>query len=125
MAFFNSDNFAIIKTIEYKNKEYVITNKRVIAKYGKRKVYYEAINLDKIIDVSVYIGFFGKLFGFGDVLIQSMNNNHLSLIGIKNSDEVKNNILLLKKYTEIDFVCGQEMRPLFIYHFLLKFLVKI
>lgn len=41
--------FAIIKTIEYKNKEYVITNKRVIAKYGKRKVYYEAINLDKII----------------------------------------------------------------------------
>lgn len=117
--------FAIIKTIEYKNKEYVITNKRVIAKYGKRKVYYEAINLDKIIDVSVYIGFFGKLFGFGDVLIQSMNNNHLSLIGIKNSDEVKNNILLLKKYTEIDFVCGQEMCPLFIYHFLLKFLVKI
>lgn len=61
--------FAIIKTIEYKNKEYVITNKRVIAKYGKRKVYYEAINLDKIIDVSVYIGSFGKLFGFGDVLI--------------------------------------------------------
>lgn len=85
--------FAIIKTIE---KEYVITNKRVIAKYGKRKVYYEAINLDKIIDVSIYICFFGKLFGFGDVLIQSMNNNHLSLIGIKNSDEVKNNILLLK-----------------------------
>ncbi len=52
--------FAIIKTIEYKNKEYVITNKRVIAKYGKRKVYYEAINLDKIIDVSIYIGFFGN-----------------------------------------------------------------
>lgn len=88
--------FAIIKTIEYKNKEYVIINKRVIAKYGKRKVYYEAINLDKIIDVSVYIGSFGKLYGYGDVLIQGMNNNHLSLIGIKNSDEVKNNILLLK-----------------------------
>ena len=69
LAFFNSDNFAIIKTIEYKNKEYVITNKRVIAKYGKRKVYYEAINLDKIIDVSVYIGSFGKLYGYGDVLI--------------------------------------------------------
>ena len=47
----------------------MITNKRVIAKYGKRKVYYEAINLDKIIDVSVYIGSFGKLYGYGDVLI--------------------------------------------------------
>lgn len=124
MAFFNSDNFAIIKAIEYKNKEYVITNKRVIAKYGKRKVYYEAINLDKIIDVSVYIGFFGKLFGFGDVLIQSMNNNHLSLIGIKNSDEVKNNILLLKKIYRNRFCMWAGNVPTFYLPFFTKIFSK-
>lgn len=116
--------FAIIKTIEYKNKEYVITNKRVIAKYGKRKVYYEAINLDKIIDVSVYIGFFGKLFGFGDVLIQSMNNNHLSLIGIKNSDEVKNNILLLKKIYRNRFCMWAGNAPTFYLPFFTKIFSK-
>lgn len=102
----------------------MITNKRVIAKYGKRKVYYEAINLDKIIDVSVYIGFFGKLFGFGDVLIQGMNNNHLSLIGIKNSDEVKNNILLLKKIYRNRFCMWAGNAPTFYLPFFTKIFSK-
>lgn len=59
---------------EQKTIEYVITNCRVIEFRDNPKYIYKSIYLDKMVDVSLRIGFIDKILGVGDITIYSENS---------------------------------------------------
>lgn len=79
---------AIKKTIVYFNTELAITDKRVIGKAGFIDSAALDAPLNKIQNVTVSSGLFGKIFNYGDIVIQTAGSS-LAFSGIKEADEFK------------------------------------
>jgi uncharacterized membrane protein YdbT with pleckstrin-like domain len=77
LSFFIGSVFAfgtpIILFLSYKNTEYAITNQRLITQTGTIGLDTRFVNLEKIQEVNVNIGFIDKLFGTGNILVTSAN----------------------------------------------------
>jgi len=83
---------AIALSIRYATTELVITNKKVIEKYGLVSVHCDEMCLDKIENITVNTSFWGRILGYGDVCIQGTNRNNICFNGVKHPEEVRKNI---------------------------------
>ena len=80
---------AIKLSIYYMTTELVITNKKIIEKYGLVSVHCDEMNLDKIENITVNSSFWGRIFGYGNVCIQGTNRNNINFNGVKKPEEVR------------------------------------
>lgn len=80
---------AISKTIKFHNTEMVVTNKKIIEKYGLVSIHCDEMGLDKIENITIHKSFWGGIFGYGDVFIQGTNFNNIDFIGVKNPEHVR------------------------------------
>ena len=78
--------------MEFRTTEYLVTNKRVLEKYGWISTYSDDMPLAKIENITVNYSFWGKIFNFGDVCIQGTNRNNVSFTCIENAEEIKRQI---------------------------------
>lgn len=80
---------AIKLTIYYNTTEMVITNRKVIEKYGWISVHCDEMSLNKIENITVESSFWGGLFGYGDVIIQGANRNNVNFKGVSKPEQIR------------------------------------
>lgn len=80
---------AIAATIKYCTTEYLITDKRVMEKYGWISTHTDDMPLNKIENVTVSYSFWGKIFNYGTIRFQGANSNDVTFFGIKDAENVK------------------------------------
>lgn len=80
---------AIILTIRYKTTEFVVTNKKIIEKYGLVNVHCDEMGLNKIENITTNVSFWGRIFGYGNVCIQGTNRNNIYYTGVKDPEGVR------------------------------------
>ncbi|MBO5052133.1 MAG: PH domain-containing protein [Clostridia bacterium] len=97
---------ALIATVKFFHIELAITNKRIIGKVGVLNTKALDAPLNKIQNVSVTQPFFGKLFNFGTVQIDTAAGKY-TFSSIKNADAFKNMILAQVDQFEEDRVKQQ------------------
>lgn len=74
--------FLIAAAIRYFTTELVITNKRVIAKFGLIRRSTIEINLQKIESIQVNQGILGRIFNFGYIVVSGAGNPQAPIPGI-------------------------------------------
>ncbi len=79
---------AIKVTIRYLNTELAVTNKRVIGKAGFINSAALDAPLNKVQNVTVSSGLFGKIFGYGNIKVETAGSG-LVFYGIKEADVFK------------------------------------
>ena len=82
---------AIIATVQFFNIDLAITNKRIVGKVGVLNTSALDAPLNKIQNVSVNQPFFGKIFNYGDITIQTASG-HFRFYAIKNANEFKSDV---------------------------------
>ncbi len=87
--------WAIRIQIEFKTTEFLVTDKRVMEKYGWLSTHTDEMQLSKIENVTVYYSIFGKMFNYGRVCFQGANMNNVTFTYIKNAEDLK------KRFNEI------------------------
>ena len=80
---------AIIATVKYHTSEYLVTDKRVMEKYGWISTHTDEMPLNKVENVTVTYTFWGKLFNYATICFQGANHNNVSFSYIKNAEQVK------------------------------------
>lgn len=70
--------------IRYFTNEYAVTNKRVIIKHGWLGNTTLEMNFSKIESVSVAQSVFGRIFGYGSIIIAGTGGTHQQFPGIAN-----------------------------------------
>ena len=83
---------AIKTTITFCTTEYLVTDKHVMEKYGWISTHSDQIKLDKIENITVNYTFWGKIFNYGNVCIQSANANNIYFNNIKDAEKIKKQI---------------------------------
>jgi uncharacterized membrane protein YdbT with pleckstrin-like domain len=83
---------AIKATVEFCTTEYLVTDKRVLEKYGWIATHSDDMPLTKIENITVNYSFWGKIFNFGDVCIQGANRNNVRFTRIKDAETIKKQI---------------------------------
>ncbi len=83
---------AITATIKFNTTEYLITDKRVMEKYGWIATHTDEMNLEKIENVTVTYSFWGKIFNYGTVRFQGANYNNIEFHYIKNAEYLKKKV---------------------------------
>lgn len=83
---------AISKTIRFKTTELVVTNKRVIEKYGWLNIYCDEMSLGKIENITTKQTFWGRIFNYGDICIQGTNRNNVIFGMVKNPEIIRKEI---------------------------------
>lgn len=83
---------AIKATVEFCTTEYLVTDKRVLEKYGWIATHSDDMPLTKIENITVHYSFWGKIFNYGDVCIQGANRNNVGFICIKDAEKIKRQI---------------------------------
>lgn len=74
--------FLLGAAIRYFTTEVAITNKRVVAKFGLIRRRTIEINLQKIESIQVNQGIFGRIFGFGSIIVAGAGNPQAPIPGI-------------------------------------------
>ncbi len=97
---------AIKTTLTYLNTELAVTNKRVIGKAGFINSASLDAPLNKIQNVTVDSGLFGKMFGYGNVKIDTAGSG-LVFHGIKDADGFKRFLMNQVEEYENDRVRAQ------------------
>jgi uncharacterized membrane protein YdbT with pleckstrin-like domain len=80
---------AIKETVRYKTTEYLVTDQKVMEKYGWISTHTDEMPLAKIENVVVKYTFWGKIFNYGTLICQGTNNNDIVFSNIKNAESVK------------------------------------
>ncbi|MBQ8320571.1 MAG: PH domain-containing protein [Clostridia bacterium] len=80
---------AINATIKYKTTEYLITDKRVMEKYGWISTHTDEMLLNKVENITVSYSFWGKIFNYGTIRFQGTNRNDVIFFYIKNAETIK------------------------------------
>lgn len=80
---------AIKESIRFKTTEMYITDKKVVEKYGWLNTHCDEMNLEKIENITTSQNFWGKIFGYGNVIIQGTNRNNINFTSIKNPEEIR------------------------------------
>ena len=83
---------AISKTVKLKTTEYLITDKRVMEKYGWISTHTDEMPLSKLENITVNYSFWGKIFNYGTIRFQGANRNNVVFSHIKNAERVKQQI---------------------------------
>ena len=68
---------------------FLVTNFKVLEKYGWISTHTYEMPLTKIENIVVEYSFFGKIFNYGNVIIQGANHNNVIFSNIKNAEAVK------------------------------------
>ena len=76
----------------YATTELVLTNKKVIEKYGLVSIHCDEMGLDKIENITVNCSFWGRIFGYGNVCIQGTNRNNINFCGVRKPEVVRKTI---------------------------------
>jgi uncharacterized membrane protein YdbT with pleckstrin-like domain len=97
---------AIIATVKFNHIELAITNKRIVGKVGVLNTRALDAPLNKIQNVAVDQPFFGKIFNYGTVKVDTAAGNYV-FTAIKNADAFKNMILAQVDQYEEDRVRQQ------------------
>ncbi|MBQ8323358.1 MAG: PH domain-containing protein [Clostridia bacterium] len=82
---------AIWKTVVYTHTELVLTNKRVVYKFGVFNTQAFDAPLDKIVNVHVKTTFWGRIFNTNKIRIAALNGSVVERI--ENADDFKSTIL--------------------------------
>ncbi|NLC94979.1 MAG: PH domain-containing protein [Bacilli bacterium] len=80
---------AIKKTVKYCTTEFVITNKKLVEKYGWLNTHCDEMVLSSIENITVTQSLWGKIFKYGNVIIQGTNRNNINYIGIRKPETVR------------------------------------
>ena len=80
---------AIGTSVRYATTEMVVTNKRVIEKYGWLNTVCDEMNLSKIENVTIWQGFIGKIFHYGNLSIQGTNHNNVNFFDVERPEVVR------------------------------------
>lgn len=80
---------AIKLSIYYMTTELVITRKKLIEKYGLISVHCDEMALEKIENITVNSSFWGRIFGYGNVIIQGTNRNNINFNYVKSPEDVR------------------------------------
>lgn len=83
---------ALIATIKFMHIELAITNKRIVGKVGVLNTSALDAPLNKIQNVAVHQPFFGKIFNYGTVVIDTAAGKY-TFEAIKRADAFKNMVL--------------------------------
>ena len=83
---------AISETVKFKTTEYLITDKRVMEKYGWLSTHTDEMSLGKIENITVDYTFWGKIFNYGRVTFQGTNHNNVTFTGVKDAELIKKKI---------------------------------
>ena len=83
---------AIKETVKFCTTEYLVTDKNAMEKNGWISTHSDQIKLEKIENITVNYTFWGKLFNYGTVCIQSANRNNVNFINVKDAERVKKQI---------------------------------
>lgn len=83
---------AIVATVRFKNVELAVTNKRIVGKTGVINSGSLDAPLNKIQNVSASSGFWGKIFGYGRITIQTAAGSY-DFYGVKTPDSFKGIIM--------------------------------
>lgn len=82
---------AISATIKFNTTEYLITNKRVMEKYGWISTSTDEMPIGKVENIVVSYNFWGKIFNYGEMVFQGANGNNVHFSYIKDAEELKRN----------------------------------
>ena len=80
---------AIKETVKYCTTEYLVTDHKVLEKYGWISTHTDEMPLAKIENVVVNYTFWGKIFNYGTVIVQGTNRNNITFTNIKDAEQVK------------------------------------
>ena len=80
---------AISTTIRVKTTEYLITNTRVLEKYGLIATHPDEMPLSKVENVVVQYSFWGKIFNYGTIVFQGTNHNNVIFSYVKDAEAIK------------------------------------
>ena len=83
---------AIKATVAYCTTEYLVTDQKVLEKYGWISTHTDEIPLAKIENIVVSYTFFGKIFNFGTVVLQGANRNDVRFVNVKDAELIKKQI---------------------------------
>ncbi|MBR2646127.1 MAG: PH domain-containing protein [Clostridia bacterium] len=100
--------YAIKKTVIFTHTEYVLTNKRLICKTGVFHTHSKDIPLLEIQSVYVEVGFWGRIFNVGTMIIKSSRSKPIRL-RIQDADDFKTTILSAIDQFELDRLASQSV----------------
>jgi len=80
---------SVRRLLAFRNAEYLITDKRVTTKTGAIGLNTEYLDLDKVQETSVEVGFFDKVFGTGKVCATSSSGYSFVIDCVKEPYDVK------------------------------------
>ena len=80
---------AISTTIRVKTTEYLVTDKRVLEKYGLIATHTDEMPLNKVENVVVQYSFWGKIFNYGTIVFQGTNRNNVTFSYVKDAEAIK------------------------------------
>ncbi len=83
---------AISATIKYKTTEFLITDKRVMEKYGWLSTHTDELSLVKLENITVDYTFWGRIFNYGTVTFQGANHNNVTFRDVKDAESIKREI---------------------------------
>lgn len=83
---------AIKATVEYRTTEYLVTDQKIMEKYGWISTHTDEMPLSKIENIVVNYTFWGKIFNYGTVVCQGTNHNNVTFTNIKNAEYTKKKI---------------------------------
>lgn len=92
---------AIMATIEYNSLELALTNKRLIGKTGVVRRNTLDVPLNKVQNISVKTGFWGRIFRVAVIEVSTAGGDPLYFKGIKDADKFKNLVMSqIEQYEE-------------------------
>lgn len=94
---------AISKTISLAASELAVTNKKLISKFGLINTKSMDAPLNKVQNISVSSGLFGKIFGYGHITISTASGKFIYR-NVKQADEFKTLVMSqIQVYEEDEF----------------------
>ncbi len=83
---------ALLATIEYSKLELAVTNKRVVGRAGVLKTFSLDAPLNKVQNVAVDQGLFGKIFNYGNITITTAAGA-IPFVGVSHPDAFKGMVM--------------------------------
>ena len=80
---------AISETVKFFTTEYLVTDQKVMEKYGWISTHTDEMPISKIENIVVSYTFWGKIFNYGTVTCQGTNRNNITFTRVKNAEAIK------------------------------------
>ena len=83
---------AIKETVKYRTTEYLVTDQKVMEKWGWISTHTDEMPLSKIENIVVNQTFGGRICNYGTVICQGANRNNITFSNVKNAEGIKREI---------------------------------